>query len=155
MFLSGNQERGLSLLQQTVVANPLSPELTAYLGAMYGHTGNIEAEIKQYETALRLTSHPPLWILSNLAIAQATIGTHDALNTAEKVLVRDKQSVRARIAMVCELVNRKKLDDAKTVAQAILALEPTFTAENWSRKDCYTRERDHFYIKTRLELAGL
>jgi tetratricopeptide (TPR) repeat protein len=155
IFINGEKDEGLALLKKVVAANPLSPELSAYLGAMYGHSGLITDEIRQYELALRLTRHPPAWIISNLAIAQATLGNPDALETAQKALSRDKNNVRARVAKVTALIDKKATEFARTVANEILELEPSFTAENWSQKDCFTIEENHSYIRTRLEVAGL
>ena len=155
VFFSTSQDEGLRLLVKVVADNPRSPELLAYLGAMYGHCGKINDEIRQYETALLLTSHPPCWILSNLSIAQATICSPLTFDTAQKAILRDPQNVRARIAKICALVERDALGLAKSVAKEILSLEPTFTSENWATKDCFSIDRDYENIRSKLALVGL
>lgn len=155
VFLGTSQDEGLRLLQSVVSENPKSPELSAYLGAMYGHCGNIKEEIKQYETALLLTAHPPAWILSNLSIAQATIRCPSAFDTAQKAIQRNPKSVRARIAKICALVERDALSLAKEVAKEIQELEPTFVSKRWSTKDCFTQEEDYERIRSKLAIAGL
>jgi hypothetical protein len=155
VFLSGDRTRGIHLLRQVVQGNPSSPELTAYLGAMLGHDGQIAEELEKYKLSLSLTSYPPFWIISNMAIAQATLGDPAAGQTADIALLRFPESVRARIAKICSLMILGETIDAHQVAKEVLKIEPSFRAATWSEKDCFTRHQDHNRVAQYLASAGL
>ena len=153
---SGNHKQAC-LLMDSALTNfgNESPELLGYHGAILGYAGDLEAEYSRYKEALTLSSYPPLWIRSNLALVCILLELDEAQSVAKSVLAVDSSNIRAHVFLTAEYARNGDIKSAKAWSQKLLNLQPDFTVQHWCDSDCFSDFENYNRIAKYLELVGL
>jgi adenylate cyclase len=128
-LLAGEREEGVALLQRAMQFNPNSPATLVWAGWTYCFAGRPEPAIECLSRALRLD---PLGaevrdVASGLALAHLLAGRlEEALDYTERALHASpdwRPTLRFRIAA---LMGVGRVDEARALAQRLLAVDPEF-----------------------------
>lgn len=152
----GEHEAALAAMRHAVELQPRSPELTGYLGALLDSVGRQEEAIEAYAAAMRLSAHCPAWIASNLALTCCALGRLDEAERAYQMLLREHPDyVRALIGVSALRVRQARLRDAQQAARRVLMLDPSFTTQEWRRRQPFSDKAILDAFVTDLKAAGL
>lgn len=133
----------------------LSPEILGYQGAILGYLGDLHGEYEKYQEALKLTSYPPLWISTNMALVCLLLELPEGKSICEFVLSVDPNNLRAHIFLTAIYVQIGDIDSAKDWANRLRELQPDFEAANWSHPNCFKDSALYFKVTDYLINAGL
>jgi adenylate cyclase len=104
---------------------------------------------------MKLSPTYPAWYLWLVGKSYREIGQYElAIPAYHEAIEREPESTQARIWLTDSLVEIDRIEDAKTVAQGLLKLQPTFSVEGLMREATYdAAKRDR--IMKNLRKAGL
>lgn len=135
----GEHEAALAAMRHAIELEPRSPQLTGYLGALLDSVGRQEDAIEAYAAAMRLSAHCPAWIASNLALTCCALGRLDEAERTYQALLREHPDyVRALIGLSALRVRQARLSDAQQAARRVLMLDPSFTTQEWRRRQPFS-----------------
>jgi tetratricopeptide (TPR) repeat protein len=116
-------------------------------------SGRVEEGIRRMKKAIRLCPFPPAWFLFILGTGFHLKGDNEtAVHAFEQSLKRDSESHLTNAWLASALVELGKLDEARSAAEAVLEIEPSFSVEDWSKA---FESRAYLRIKANLLQAGL
>ncbi len=120
-------EAAMPVIDRACLLNPSSATAWYVSGQTRNFLGDTAAAIPQMERAIRLSPIDPLLhqFRAGLASAFSKEGRHDeAVATAERAVVNQRNFVPARRALVVAYVLAGHLDDARQAMQEVLRLAP-------------------------------
>jgi adenylate cyclase len=104
---------------------------------------------------MRLSPTCPHWYLWLLGKSYRAMGQYElAIPAYRGAIEREPESKEARIWLTDSLVEIGRIEDAKTAAQGLLKLQPTFSVEGLMREANYDPEKRDRIMKN-LRKAGL
>ena len=132
--LARRHDEGLHAIERALVLNPNSAWVAFTAGYIRQHAGQVLASIEHFQRAIRLSPLDPAtsFFLTGLGFGYTRIGKlEDALSAGLRALreAPDNHSSH-RLVIVC-LVGLGRLDEARAVAQRLLALSPGLTVTKW------------------------
>ncbi len=122
-----NPQAAMPVIDRACMLNPSSAMAWYVSGQTRNFLGDTAAAIPQMERAIRLSPVDPLLhqFRAGLASAFSKEGRHDeAVATAERAVVDQRNFVPARRALVVAYVLAGRLDDARQAMQEVLRLAP-------------------------------
>ena len=133
-FFRGDHAEALEAMTRAVALAPQSPEIVAYQGALLDLLGDFRGAVWSYTHALTLAPHSPAWMASNLGLSLLALGdSFEAERVYREVLDGHPDYVRACIGLTVSLVRQGRMRDARDMASRLMALDPSFTPEEWAR----------------------
>ena len=135
---------------------PHSAEMTAYLGALYDHTGKFSEAIAAYQRAMELSRFCPPWIPANLGLTYCVAGQlDDAREAFESVIETFPKYVRAHIGLCVVYVRLGEEGHAQSSARQVLLLDPHFTADEWAAERPFSDPELTSAFVRDLRIAGI
>ena len=120
---------------EAAVALSPSSALTYSMGSIVrAYAGEAERAVEWGEQALRLSPFDPFAFGAWLAVALARFGQgryEDAANAARKAIQRNPGFSHLHVILAAALVKLGFIDEAKTVAARVLALQPGFRIDEF------------------------
>lgn len=152
----GEHEAALSAMRRAIQLEPRSPELTGYLGALLDSVGRQDEAVEAYAAAMRLSAHCPAWIASNLALTCCALGRLDEAEGTYQALLREHPDyVRALIGLSAVYVRQARPREAQQAARRVLVLDPSFTTQEWRRRQPFSNKAVLDAFVADLRAAGL
>jgi len=146
-------EQAITTSERAAELAPGDSDTLALLGAVLVLNDHVKRGIQKLQSALRLNPFPPAWFLSILGAAHHLDGDSEtAISLLRQAAEREPKSILHRIWLANVMVETGRLEEAGTIAKAILSIDPTFTAISWS-KGVGSRLSNRF--KANLVTAGI
>ena len=151
----GENEDAVALSQKAVELSPSHADNAAFLAMILSDVGKPNEALERIRAAMRLSPTYPHWYLWLLGKSYRAMGQYKmAIPAYQEAIKREPESKEARIWLTDSLVEIDRLGEAKTVAQGLLELQPTFSIEGLIREANYDPEKRDRIIKN-LRKAGL
>ena len=151
----GENEDAVALSQKAVELSPSHADNAAFLAMILSDVGKPKEALERIRTAMRLSPTYPAWYLWIVGKSYRAIGQYElAIPAYQEAIEREPESKEARIWLTDSLVEMVHIEDAKTAAQGLLELQPTFSVEGLMREANYDPEKRDRIIKN-LRKAGL
>jgi adenylate cyclase len=157
--LARRHDEALHTIDRALVLNPNSAWVACTAGWIRQYAGHPAAAIEHFQRAMRLSPLDPMTasILSGLGFACARIGKFDDALSAGLRALREAPDNHSshRLVIVC-LVRLGRLDEARAVAQRLLALAPGLTVTKCRALTAVGSDAEYTdsYMAT-LSLAGI
>jgi tetratricopeptide (TPR) repeat protein len=133
-YFQNRSHEATEAMNRAVTLASHSPEIIGYQGALYDLLGDYRAAIRAYTRAFSLSIHSPAWIASNLGLSYLALNENDeAERIFREVIQHYPDYVRAWIGLAIALSRQGKSKEAAQAAEAVLGLDPHFTAEEWAQ----------------------
>ncbi len=145
-------ERAIEMGRRSIELGPNISLNYAILAITLNYAGNFEEAIKVGEQAVRLHPFCPLWYRHVLATSYRMAGRYkEALALYRQILSRaDKESyspLGIHLGLAEVYAEMGRVDEAHTQAKEVLRIDPTFSSENWSKRQPF---RDATHLEKRL-----
>ena len=151
-MVRGDAKQAIKMCEKAVEFAPSDSLVLACLGNVLIDSGKLKAGIQKAQRALRLCPFPPTWYLSVLGAGLHLNGDNEAaISILERAAEREPNSTLSRLWLAVALVETGRLDDAHAVTEAILDIEPGFSAMDWASS---FKSNSHARIKDNLLAAG-
>ena len=149
---SGDTEQAIKMCEKAVELAPSDSLTLAHLADVLIESGRVAEGIKKMQRAIRLCPFPPVWYLMLLGAGFHVNGDSElACSALELAVERQPDSHLPRVWLASALVESGRPDEARTVSKAVLDIEPTFSAVDWSNK---FKSKSHKRLKDNLLAAG-
>ncbi len=149
----GEPEKAIEMGEKALALAPSDSYAMALQADRLIESGRVEEGIRRMKKAIRLCPFPPAWFLFILGTGFHLRGDNEtAVHAFEQSLKRDSESHLANAWLASALVELEKLDEARSAAEAVLEIEPSFSVEDWSKA---FESRAYLRIKANLLRAGL
>ena len=132
----------------------------AILAITLNYAGNFEEAITLGERAIRLHPFCPLWYLDTLAASYRMAGRYEeALALYKQILTRAQEETfylfPAHIGLAEVHSEMGRVEEAHTQAKEILRMAPSFSLENWGKRQPFKDAKHREKRLTALRKAGL
>jgi adenylate cyclase len=157
-FLFRDYDGALMLFQRAVTASPNASEAWLWSSPTYSYIGDGAEAAQRAERALRLSPLDPHLFLIHTALALAAYTQGDAkaaVAWGRKATAENPRYTAAQRILIASLVAAGELEEAYGVAQRLLAQEPTFRVEVFSRTHPYRDPARREMLGRQLRAAGL
>ena len=152
-MVRGDNRQAIEMSEKAVELAPSDATLLALLSNVLIDSGHIKQGIQNIQRAIRLSPFPQPWFLSLLGTGFHLLGQNEtAISALEQAVDREPDSHLARVWLASTLAEMGKLDEAREVSNAIVSIEPSFSALSWA--ESYT-SKSHERLKENLLAAGL
>ncbi len=154
-MLRGEHDQALAMTEKAVGLAPNHADNTALLAMVLSDSGRPQEAIPRIKRAMRLSPIFPPWYLVILGKGYRLMEQYDsAISAYEEAVKREPESILARIWLAYVLIEAAFLEKAKSVAEDILSIEPTFSVADWMRESNYTPAERERLLKS-FRKAGL
>ena len=151
----GETEDAVMLSQKAVELSPNHADNAAFLSMILSDVGKPKEALERIRTAMRLSPTCPHWYLWLVGKSYRAMGQYElAIPALQEAIEREPESTTARIWLTDSLVEIDRLEDAKSAAQGLLELQPTFSVEESSLEATYDAAKWDRIMKN-LRKAGL
>jgi adenylate cyclase len=149
----GDPEKAIEMGEKAIALAPSDSYAMALQADRFIESGRVDEGIRRMRKAIRLCPFPPAWFLFILGMGFHIKGENEtAIHAFELSLERDPESHLTNAWLTSALVELGRLDEARSAAEAVLEIEPSFSVEDWSKSfdsEAYLR------VKANLLQAGL
>ncbi len=153
--LSGDYKRGIKAAERAVQLAPGHAENTYILGDVLTMAGRPQEGLRALTRAIRLSPVRPHHYVYSLGVCYYTMGEYEsAINALEEAIRIEPDSVASRAWLTSVFVDAGKNDDARSMADEVMRIEPKFSSMKWKEvvfKDAARNER----VLNNLRKAGL
>lgn len=126
-ILRGRHDEGIRHGERAAALNSNSAKAQALLGWMLYTGGRPTEGLRRMKSAMRLNPIPPAWMWSCLAEAHLALRDYEsAMEPAARAAASASDFVEPRVFSLVALVRSKRLSEARTMADEILGIDPTF-----------------------------
>ena len=133
-FSRDDTEQAMAMCERAAELAPGDSETLSLLGTVLVLNDHVKRGIQKIQTAIRLNPFPPAWYLSILGAGHHLDGDSEtAISLLRQAAEREPGSILHRTWLANVMVETGRLEEAATVAKAILSIDPTFTAISWSK----------------------
>ena len=123
----GVPEEGIEICSRGVALNPGSADIRGYRAFCLLCADKADEAIEEFEIAMRLTPHPPVWYRSVLARARDAAGDPEgALAISTAVRAREPDNFPALLHSTSLLARSGRMEEASDVARDVLRMVPDF-----------------------------
>ena len=135
---------------------PSCPAANGYLANILHYCGESREAIVRAKVAMRVMPNAPPWFNNVLAAAYREHGEiESSIATATNSILRDEGDIEARAILCSDHAMLVSLDDAKRVAQEILAIDPDFSLAHYAGTQPFRDEATLDRLIASLRRAGL
>jgi len=114
---------------------PNDAGVVALLGNALVISGKVKDGLRKIYKALRLCPYPPHWFFGILGFALHLNNENEhAISVLKKAVEREPNSHLARVWLTSALFEVGEYNEANEIAETILAIEPDFSVESWSKE---------------------
>ncbi len=154
-MLRGEHDQAIAMTEKAVGLAPNHATNTALLSMVLSDSGRPQEAIARIKRAMRLSPIFPPWYFVVLGKGYRLMEQYDsAISAYEEAVKREPESNLARIWLAYVLIEAEFLEKAKSVAEDILSIEPTFSVADWMRESNYTPAEREKLLKN-FRKAGL
>ncbi len=126
--IRGEHDKAIVVAEKAVSLAPSHAEATAILAMALMMSVNPTDAIHQIKRAMRLCPVYPAWYLLLLGQCQYQIGENDqAISTLREAVEREPDSALTMVWLANVLAEVGSVEEAKSVVERILTIDPTFT----------------------------
>jgi len=157
-FLFRDCEGAIVLFQRALTGSPNSAEAWLWSSPTYSYIGEGAEAARRAEQSLRLSPFDSHVFLNHtaLALAHYTSGDFDSAVTAgRKATVENPRYTAALRIFAASLAAAARIEEARSVARALLEHEPTFRVEAFCRAHPYKDPLRREMLARHLRTAGL
>ena len=152
-MVRGDNRQAIEMSEKGVELAPGNSTLLAMLASVLIDSGQLKEGIQKIQRAIRLSPFPRPWFLSTLGAGFHLLGQNEtAISALKQVVEREPDSHRARVWLASTLAEMGRLDEAREVSNAIVTIDPSFSALSWAER---YRSKSHERLKDNLLAAGL
>lgn len=131
----GNYVGYLEMNKKAFELAPNDAGVVALLGNALVISGKVKDGLRKIYKALRLCPFPPHWFYGLLGTALHLNSENEhAISVLKKSVEREPNSHLARVWLTSALFEVGEYDEANEIAETVLAIEPDFTVESWSKE---------------------
>jgi len=149
----GDTNQAIAMTEKAVELAPSDSGNVALLADILFESGRIEESIRKIQRAIRLSPFPPPWYLCILGACFHISGDNEtAVSALEHAVEREPDSHLARVWLASTLADMGRLEQAHSIAEAVIAIDPAFSVSKWAKS--YS-SKAHARLKDNLLAAGL
>ena len=153
-------EQAIEMGRRSIELGPNIALNYAILAITLNYAGNFEEAITLGERAIRLHPFCPLWYLDTLAASYRMAGRYEeALALYKQILTRAQEETfylfPAHIGLAEVHSEMGRVEEAHTQAKEILRMAPSFSLENWGKRQPFKDAKHREKRLTALRKAGL
>jgi adenylate cyclase len=149
----GDPEKAIEMGEKAIALAPSDSYAMALQADRLIESGRVDEGIRRMRKAIRLCPFPPAWFLFILGMGFHIKGDNQtAIHAFELSLERDSESHLTNAWLTSALVELGRLDEARSAAEAVLEIEPSFSVEDWSKSFNF---KAYLRVKANLLQAGL
>jgi adenylate cyclase len=129
-YLGFQHEKALRVLDRALALNPNSTRTLHSGGWIRAYVQENTTAIEYFHRVLRLNPLDPEigFVLSGLALAHLNEGRYEeALSFGQRSLLEEPNGVAAHLQVIICLVQLKRIDEARSVGQRLLAIAPQYS----------------------------
>ena len=132
LWLGGEREQALDMLEKAVGLAPNNATLTANLGNVLFFDGRIQESVDKIKRAMRLSPIYPAWYLALLGAGCHLMEEHEfAIECLIDAVQREPDSALCKLWLAQALVECDRSHEAKLVARDIMRVVPGFSVTRW------------------------
>jgi len=151
----GETEDAVLLSQKAVDLSPSHADNAAFLAMILSDVGKPKEALERIRAAIKLSPTYPHWYLWIVGKSHRAMGQYElAIPVYREAIEREPESTAARIWLTDCLVEIDCMEEAKSVANDLLLLQPTFSVGGSTREANYDPEKRDRILKN-LRKAGL
>jgi len=149
----GDAELSIAMGERATELAPNNSQAQALLGNVLIDSGRIKEGIQKMRKAIRLCPFPIPWYLMVFGAGYHLNGDNNAAITAlNQAIEREPESHLPRVWLASTLAEMGNFDEAKAVSEAVLDIDPKFSALQWANS---FKSKSHERLKDNLLAAGL
>ena len=146
-MVRGDRNQAIELCEKAVEIAPGNSYSLAYLANVLIDSGKIKEGIQRMKRAIRLCPFPPEWFFTLLGTGFHLSDNNEAAIIALDLAVdRGPHSYLPRLWLASTLVELGRLEEARATSEAVLDIEPNFSAMSWAEgfnSDSHARLKDN------------
>lgn len=129
-LLRGEYDQAIEVSEKSVSLAPSHSANVALLGFVLSFAGRGREALRATKRAIRLSPNYPAYYLRYLGIAYLSMNEINlAISTLRKAVAVDPDTISTKIWLTSALVEGGRLEDAKKIAENIMAIEPSYSVE--------------------------
>jgi adenylate cyclase len=155
-LLQRRHDDALANCYKAVERRPNCPTANSYLANVLHYCGRPAEAITKLKEAIRITPVYPPWYMSLLAAAYRESGQLGPSMTAARHAIRlNDRDLEPRLILCSDQVLAGQSQQARQMAQEIVALDPTFSTASYVASQPYKEEESLKRLTESLRAAGL
>jgi adenylate cyclase len=136
--------------ERAVKFAPGAAEAYLSLGRALSFAGRDREALGYLEKAIRMNPFPPAHHYMHLGFAYNNLGNYEeAISAFKKAIALSPKIIPARLNLIVSYVQLGRMQEAKTVAEEILKIDPKFTSKGYGEKR--SPWKDHAVIERQIE----
>jgi len=136
--------------ERAVKVAPGAAEAYLSLGRALSFAGRDREALGYLEKAIRMNPFPPAHHYMHLGFAYNNLGNYEeAISAFKKAIALSPKIIPARLNLIVSYVQLGRMEEAKTVAEEILKIDPKFTSKGYGEKR--SPWKDHAVIEIQIE----
>jgi adenylate cyclase len=149
-------DKAVAEVERGVALDPNVADIYGWSGIIYRYVGRWEDAITAYEKAIRLNPIPPDFYLQGLGLAYAWTGRYEeGIRALKRSVQNAPDSPYGHLFAAAAYSMAGRDEEARTEADEVLRLNPTFSLEKWGKSLKYKNQADQDRLMSALRKAGL
>jgi adenylate cyclase len=152
----GKHEMAISKIERALELTPNAADAHMWMSYVLRVAGRNEEAIRYADQAMRLNPIPPSWYFRGLALNYLYAGRYDeAIAACKEGLNQAQNDVITHVTCAAIYGQAGKEEAARVEAEAVLKINPTFSALPYAKRLPYKKQMDRDFFINALRKAGL